>query len=243
MYSNFTEALDLRRSVDEGKVEALAAYGKPNKNLLKILRRIIKVNKNELNFFIDVKNYKKFLTLNKLKKFRKVIGDKNFSATIQNFLEISVIELLLIYKSIYNFDKIYFAGGVFANVILSHKVHTALNLKAVNVIPYMGDEGSSVGAAVLSLINNGENLNKIKNISMPYIGDSYTDKETIEILHKYKNDINFNDLRENWINEAARALKENKIIATFYGNMEFGPRALGQRSILANLFLRTQEIE
>ncbi len=237
VYSNFTEALDLRRSVDEGKVEALAAYGKPNKNLLKILRRIIKVNKNELNFFIDVKNYKKFLTLNKLKKFRKVIGDKNFSATIQNFLEISVIELLLIYKSIYNFDKIYFAGGVFANVILSHKVHIALNLKAVNVIPYMGDEGSSVGAAVLSLINNGENLNKI-NISMPYIGDSYTDKETIEILHKYKNDINFNDLRENWINEAARALKENKIIATFYGNMEFGPRALGQRSILANPFFK-----
>ena len=83
--SNFTEALDLRRSTDEGKVEALAAYGKPNKNLLKIINRIIKINSNSLNFIIDDKLYKKFLTLNKLRKFRRIIGEKNFASTIQNF--------------------------------------------------------------------------------------------------------------------------------------------------------------
>ena len=85
VYSNFTEALDLRRSVDEGKVEALAAYGLPNKNLLKILRRIIKVDKKELNFLIDDNLFKEFLTLKKLKKYRAIIGDKNFASTIQNF--------------------------------------------------------------------------------------------------------------------------------------------------------------
>ena len=103
LYSNFTEALDLRRSVDEGKVEALAAYGLPNKNLLKILKKIITVNNDKLNFLIDENLFKKFLTLTKLKTFRKIIGDKNFAATVQNFLEEIVIEILSLYKSIYNF--------------------------------------------------------------------------------------------------------------------------------------------
>jgi len=236
LYSNFTEALDLRRSVDEGKVEALAAYGLSNKNLLKILRKIITINNDKLNFSIDENLFQKFLTLKKLKNFRKIIGDKNFAATVQNFLEEIVIEILSLYKSIYNFDKIYFAGGVFANVILSYKVYEALNLKCVNVVPYMGDEGAAVGSSVLSLINNGEDFSKIKNISMPYIGDSYTDDETLKILKLYEQKINFEYLKDNWINEAANALKENKIIGNFFGNIEFGPRALGQRSILANPF-------
>lgn len=236
LYSNFTEALDLRRSVDEGKVEALAAYGLPNKNLLKILKKITTVNNDKLNFSIDENLYQKFLTLKKLKTFRKIIGDKNFAATVQNFLEEIVIEILSLYKSIYNFDKIYFAGGVFANVILSYKIYEALNLKCVNVVPYMGDEGAGVGSSVLSIINNSEDLSKIKNIPMPYIGDSYTDDETLKILNLYEKKINFEYLKDDWINEAANALKENKIIGNFFGNIEFGPRALGQRSILANPF-------
>jgi len=236
LYSNFTEALDLRRSVDEGKVEALAAYGLPNKNLLKILRKIITVNNDNLNFSIDESLFQKFLTLKKLKNFRKIIGDKNFAATVQNFLEEIVIEVLSLYKSIYNFDKIYFAGGLFANVILSYKIYEALNLKCVNVVPYMGDEGAGIGSSVLSLINNGVDLSKIKNISMPYIGDSYTGDETLKILKLYEKKIDFEYLGDNWINEAANALKENKIIGNFFGNIEFGPRALGQRSILANPF-------
>ena len=238
LYSNFTEALDLRRSVDEGKVEALAAYGLPNKNLLKILRKTIIVNDYELNFLIDKNLFQKFFSVKKLKKFRIIISDKNFAATIQNFLEEIIIKILRLYKSIYNFDKIYFAGGVFANVILSYKIYDALHLKCVNVVPYMGDEGAGVGSAVLSLINNGQKLSDINNISMPYVGDSYTKDETLKILKLNESKINFEYLDNDWINEAANALKENKIIGSFYGNIEFGPRALGQRSILANPFFK-----
>ena len=236
LYSNFTEALDLRRSVDEGKVEALAAYGSPNKNFLKILRKIINVDKYKLNFSINENLFLKFLTVKKLKKIRKIIGDKNFAATIQNFLEKIVIEILSLYKSIYNFNKIYFAGGVFANVILSYKIYEALDLECVNVVPYMGDEGAGVGSSVLSLINNGEDLSKVKNISMPYVGDSYSADETMKILKSYSQKIDFEYLSDNWVDEAANALKENKIIGNFFGKIEFGPRALGQRSILANPF-------
>mgnify|MGYP003330373050 CR=1 FL=1 len=84
------------------------------------------------------------------------LGDSSWTASSkpdQNFLEEIVIEILSLYKSIYNFDKIYFAGGVFANVILSYKIYEALNLKCVNVVPYMGDEGAGVGSSVLSIIS------------------------------------------------------------------------------------------
>ncbi len=236
LYSNFTEALGLRRSVDEGKVEALAAYGQTNKNLFKILKKIVKINNEKLNFDIELESFKKFLTLNKLKKYREIIGDKNFAATIQNFLEEIVIEMLRLYKSIYKFDKIYFAGGVFANVILSYKIYKALDLKVVQVVPFMGDEGAGVGASILSLINNGQNSSNINNISMPYLGDSYNEEETSTILKLNEQYINFENLKDNWVDDAASALNENKIIGTFYGKMEFGPRALGHRSILANPF-------
>ena len=53
----------------------------------------------------------------------------------------------------------------------------------------MGDEGAGVGSAVLSLINNGEDLSKIKSISMPYLGNSYTDDETLQILKSYEHKI------------------------------------------------------
>ena len=100
----------------------------------------------------------------------------------------------------------------------------------------MGDEGSGIGAAVLSSINNGEDPSKLKNVSMPYLGDSYSSEDTLEILKNYSDSVTFENLKDTWFEQASKALKENKIIGTFFGNMEFGPRALGQRSILANPF-------
>jgi carbamoyltransferase len=240
LYSNFTEALDLRRSVDEGKVEALAAYGKPDRNILKILKNIITINKNELNFSIKENLYKKFLSIKKLKKFRKIVGDKNFAATIQFFLEEIVIEIIDLYKSIYKFDKIYCAGGVFANVILSYKIYEKLKLEFIHVVPYMGDEGASIGSAVLSLINNSksEDLETIKKVSMPYIGDSYNNDEVLKVLKKYEKIVEYQFYEHDLVDQLARGLLENKIIANFSGKMEFGPRALGHRSILANPFFK-----
>ena len=126
-------------------------------------------------------------------------------------------------------------GGVFANVILSHKIHLALNLKVVNVVPYMGDEGSGIGAAVLSSINNGEDPSKLKNVSMPYLGDSYSSEDTLEILKNYSDSVTFENLKDTWFEQASKALKENKIIGTFlkYGvwSQGFGPKKyFGQSS-------------
>ena len=123
-------------------------------------------------------------------------------------------------------------------MILSYKIYKELNLKFVSVVPYMGDEGSGVGAAVLSLIKNGENPSKITNISMPYLGNNYSEEETLNSLKQFERYVDFEYLKDDWTNSAANALKDNKIIGNFDGNIEFGPRALGNRSILANPFFQ-----
>ena len=67
------------------KLKALAAYGKPDKNLSETLNSIIKVNKDKLIFEVDTSLFKQHLTVDKLKEILKRMNDKNFAATIQNF--------------------------------------------------------------------------------------------------------------------------------------------------------------
>lgn len=239
VYSNFTEALGLRRSSDEGKVEALAAYGKPDKNLLETLNNIIKVNKDKLIFVIDTSLFKQHLTVDKLKETLKGINDKNFAATIQNFLEKIVLDLLKTAKIKFNFHELFVAGGVFANVILSYKVYENLKLNRINVVPYMGDEGASVGAGVLSMMKEKKDLNFLSKKIMPYLGSEYSENDIKKTLYNFSEKVDFIKLNNDQIIEhASKALIKNKVICTFMGRMEHGPRALGNRSILANPFFK-----
>ena len=239
LYSNFTEALGLRRSTDEGKVEALAAYGQYDKELFNLLKSIIKVDLNELNFNINFDLYKKHLNVNNLKKKLNLIGDKNFAATIQFFLEYIVIKLLVSAKKKYQFNELFVTGGVFANVILSYKIYETLRLKKINVIPFMGDEGSAVGAAILSLMKENIKTDFLSKNIMPYLGTEYSENQILDALKHFEAKIDFTRLDDNQIaREASDALYKNYIICTFFGKMEFGPRALGNRSILANPFYK-----
>lgn len=239
VYSSFTEALGLRRSTDEGKVEALAAYGKPDKNLLETLNNIIKVNKDKLIFEVDTSLYKQHLTVDKLKETLKTMNNKNFAATIQNFLEQIVLDLLKTAKIKFNFHELFVAGGVFANVILSYKVYENLKLNRINVVPYMGDEGASVGAGVLSMMKEKKDLNFLSLKIMPYLGSKYSENDIKKTLYNFSEKVDFIKLNNDEIIEhASKALIKNKVICTFMGRMEHGPRALGNRSILANPFFK-----
>ena len=62
------------------------------------------------------------------------------------------------------------------NVILSYKIYERLKLSKINVVPYMGDEGSAMGAAVLSSLKEGKSLSNYRKIVMPYIGTKFGQK-------------------------------------------------------------------
>lgn len=235
IYSLFTKTLGLRENCDEGKVEALAAYGKPDDETLKKLNEIIFVSKNQ-KFHFD-SNKEKFLEhLNdeNLFKIMNNIGKENFSATIQFWLEEIVIEFLNLSLPKKEQVNLCLAGGVVANVILNYKIFERCNIKNLYICPPMGDEGSALGAALLAATEMKKNIDWIANYRMPYWGPSYNQEYVKKVLNKNKNKIKFEEFKNDWADRAAESLLQNKIIGVFQNNMEFGPRALGNRSILAS---------
>ena len=121
------------------------------------------------------------------------------------------------------------AGGVFANVKLNQKIKDLKNIKDIFVFPNMGDGGLAVGCAQLCYYNKTKKIpKKINNV---YFGYSFSDKETINTIKKNK--LNF--YKSKFIEkEIAEFLVKDKVVAHFNSSMEFGPRALGNRSILCS---------
>ena len=119
------------------------------------------------------------------------------------------------------------AGGVFANVKLNQALSRGLDAKSLFVFPNMGDGGLSVGAAQAVLGT------KSKSLQSAYLGEKFSNKEIL--VHLEKNNGILSWYKPKNIAKAAASLLANyKILARFEGRMEFGPRALGNRSILFN---------
>ena len=233
IYNLFTQAMDLRPNSDEGKVEALAAFGSADKDLLTLLNNATNIDKNSLSIGFDIQKIQYFYDIEWLKNQRQKIGDENFCATVQSYLEDTVVDYLnAVYKK-YPINNLCLSGGVAANIIMSLQIYERTNFKNIYVLPPMGDEGLAIGSAILAAIDLDQDVAWLRDFKMPYFGDSYTREEVKLALQKFNN-ISFEDVEKNWPEEAAKSVAKGKICALFHGRMEFGPRALGNRSIVAD---------
>jgi len=233
IYNLFTQAMDLRPNSDEGKVEALAAYGSADKDLLSLLKNATTIDKDSLSIRFDINKIKYFYDISWLKEQRKNIGNENFCATVQSYLEDTIVEYLnAVYKK-YPINNLCLSGGVAANIIMSLQIYERTHFKNIYVLPPMGDEGLAIGSAILTAIEFGQDVSWLRSFKMPYFGDSYSRKEVKLALQEFNN-ISFEDVGRDWPEQAAKSVSEGKICSLFHGRMEFGPRALGNRSIVAD---------
>ena len=233
IYNLFTQAMDLRPNSDEGKVEALAAFGSADKDLLTLLNNATNIDKNSLSIEFDIQKIQYFYDIEWLKNQRQKIGNESFCATVQSYLEDTVVDYLnAVYKK-YPINNLCLSGGVAANIIMSLQIYERTNFKNIYVLPPMGDEGLAIGSAILAAIDLDQDVAWLRDFKMPYFGDSYTREEVKLALQKFNN-ISFEDVEKNWPEEAAKSVAKGKICALFHGRMEFGPRALGNRSIVAD---------
>jgi len=233
IYNLFTQAMDLRPNSDEGKVEALAAFGSADKNLLTLLNNATNIDKISLSIGFDIQEIKNFYDIEWLKKKRQKIGDENFCATVQSYLEDTVVDYLnAVYKK-YPINNLCLSGGVAANIIMSLQIYERTNFKNIYVLPPMGDEGLAIGSAILTAIDVKQDVSWLRDFKMPYFGDSYSREEVKLTLQEFDS-IFFDDVEKNWPELAAKSVSEGKICSLFHGRMEFGPRALGNRSIVAD---------
>jgi carbamoyltransferase len=131
------------------------------------------------------------------------------------------------------------AGGVFANVRINQKIYELPQVSNLFVQPAMGDSGLSMGAAIMADIKfNNRDINSTQyQFDNTYIGPDYT-KDVQSFIETIANN-SVIKLMENPAKEIAQMLKDNKVIGFWHGSMEWGPRALGKRSMIINTFDKT----
>ncbi|OGM28115.1 hypothetical protein A3D01_00345 [Candidatus Woesebacteria bacterium RIFCSPHIGHO2_02_FULL_39_13] len=243
-YSTFTSFLGFRVNNDEYKVMGLAAYGRPIYSNL-INNEIIKV-KNDGSFKLNLKyfaypyspsmysrNFIKLFGRPRIQNGKIKERDRNLAASLQKVIEEIYFKMLNHLYDVTKSKNLCIGGGVALNSLANGKIYKYTPFTSVYIFGPAGDNGAAIGAALYtyrSILNNSRK-GRIKSLAL---GSSYTDREILKVLNtKGLSFKKFKD-KKDLINKTARLLTKDKIIGWFQGRMEFGPRALGNRSILAN---------
>ncbi|MBK8259061.1 MAG: carbamoyltransferase [Polyangiaceae bacterium] len=219
-YRRVTQALGFKPNRHEGKIVGLAAFGDPSK-LYDIVRARFNFDRDDYFRFISPQDpfFERDLAKNHSRE--------DIAAAYQKVLEDVAVHYIKKWLDKTGMHHIACAGGVFANVKMNQRVMEIDGVKEIFVFPAMGDSGVGVGAA-LSLASYMEDVQPTR-LPDVYLGPSYTDGEIEKALQSsglsYRKSA---DAPGDIVNH----LVNNKVVARFGGAMEFGPRALGNRSIL-----------
>tara|TARA_B100001057_G_scaffold241450_1_gene241777 strand:- start:4060 stop:5772 length:1713 start_codon:yes stop_codon:yes gene_type:complete len=249
LYSAITHYLGWKHHCDEGIIMGLAPYGdsrskiirKKNISYLSIFKKILQEKEN-FNYKVNLEYIDYFSARDKwvTDKFIKIFGPKrnwnqpltqhhkNIAAALQDQLENVVLNQLKKARKIFKFDKLCLAGGVALNCSLNGKISKSKIFKEIFIQPASGDDGTAYGAALLAYSKNKNNYlpKKMHNF---YKGSNFSNGQIKNQLLKSK--VKFTKPK-NLYKEVSKYLKNGKIIGWFQGGAEFGPRALGNRSIL-----------
>ena len=248
LYSAFTYYTGFKVNSGEYKLMGLAPYGNP-------------IYEDKIYQLVDIKedgtfrlnqnyfNYATGLTMTN-EKFHNLFGQKprnpinerltqfhmDIAASIQKVTEDIMIKLSRSIRDEYNIKNLCLAGGVALNCVANGKILKEKIFDNIWIQPAAGDAGGSLGAALaLWYLDQGNKriVNPKDSMKGSYLGPEFTQNEIEKELKSIGANFNTFDY-ENLINKTSSFLSEGKAIGWFQGKMEFGPRALGGRSILGD---------
>lgn len=249
LYSAFTYYTGFRVNSGEYKVMGLAPYGEPVYVDL-IYKHLIDV-KEDGSFFMnmDYFDYCAGLTMTN-KKFDKLFGgkprtpesditqrDMDLAASVQKVTEDIVLKMCRYIRRETGQSKLVLAGGVALNCVANGKILKEKIFEDIWIQPAAGDAGGALGAALVAWHNYLGNERKVAVVgdsqSGSYLGPVYTNDEIEEYL--IENNLPYKKLSsEELPHVIAELIDKQNVIGWFKGKMEFGPRALGGRSILGD---------
>lgn len=235
-YSHITRLLGFQPLRHEGKVVGLAAMGDPVP-LRGAFRRALDLSTEKDEFtseFITAENAEA-RRYDYLKRTVEGHSRENVSAACQQVLEDVVLELVQSFLRKTGMRSIALNGGVVANVKLNQRIAMLPEVDRVFVFPAMSDTGNPVGAILLDHVNQMNNAGiacRGEALRDVYWGPEYSDEEICEALARAGVKAERLD-EESLIGRAASSIHAGRIVGWFQGRMEFGPRALGNRSMLA----------
>lgn len=225
-YNYVTNLCGFKKEHHAGKTTGLAAYGNSDLTISYFRDRLVWDAKSGKYF-----NHG-FLFRNALREIQlrfKGVQREHVAAGIQRHAEELLVEMVRHYISLTGIRKVALAGGVHANVRVNQKIAEIQGIERVSIFQHMGDGGLAVGSAYLAAAEFSKERVTPYQLDSVYLGSSFTDEECHLALSATS--LSFKKVK-NMAKEVAIHLQNNKIVARCAGPMEYGPRSLGNRSIL-----------
>lgn len=256
LYSSFTYFLGFKVNSGEYKLMGLAPYGRQNSaqvsNFEKTIKNKLVEIKQDGSIWLDQEyfNYATGLKMINQKAWEKLFNiPQRFSETellqihcdlalaIQNVTE-EIVELMALEaKRLTNADYLCLAGGVALNCVANGKLINKKIFKDIYIQPASGDAGGAPGAALAAYhiyFDQSREVDQSDSMSGAYLGPEYSNLDIEKIAKKFSAPYKKIDEWSDVYGKIAHSISEGKIIGWMQGKMEFGPRALGARSILAD---------
>jgi carbamoyltransferase len=253
-YSAFTRFCGFKVNSGEYKFMGLAPYGNP-KYLDLILEKILRLTSEDNIFDLNASYFNDFVTpdilsenLIELFKIMPLNSDADFTqdhldlaASVQKALEIVLLRLAKLTKIKFSSNNLCYAGGVALNCVANTKLRRESVFSNLFIQPASGDAGGSLGAAYLGLhehldrnfFNINSKYNFYDRMKGAFLGASFSSEEIDSFIEKYQ--LVVHRLPEGkFFEKIAELLNQTAVIGIFQGPAEFGPRALGGRSIIAD---------
>ncbi len=242
LYSAVTAHLGFNVNEGEGKVMGLAAHGKPSfrRQFAEVLR-VREDGSFQLN--LDAFSFHYGLAMTN-RRFADIFfpprkpespirsEHKDLAASLQAAVEDVVLKIVRNSHRVYGIDKLCLAGGVALNCVANGRILRETPIREAFIQPGAGDDGGAMGSALYlyTQLFGGDKRWRMRDA---YLGPSFTDEEIESLLLRMN--VPYKKLSARMLPaRAAKLLAEGNIVGWFQGRMEFGPRALGNRSILAD---------
>ena len=257
LYSAFTYYLGFRVNSGEYKLMGLAPYGIENSEetlsfIKKIKSEIVDI-KEDGSIFLNQEYFKYTYGLRMIKenKFKSLFDIKirkeheeitqthcNMALSIQKITEEIVIKMVKETKKLTNSNNLCLSGGVALNCVANGKIEELGIFENIYIQPASGDAGGSLGAALATnhMYFNCDRVysNDYDLMRGSYLGPYFSEKEILITNKKYKAAYEHISLFVKLSERVAKLISEGNVVGWFQGRSEFGPRALGNRSILAD---------
>lgn len=242
LYTSVTEYLGFRPNSGEGKIMGLAPYGEPE-YYDKFSKIVSFSDEGEISLDLSYFTHHLGKGVHCSKKFIETFGPprepeseitgkhENMAASVQKVLEDTAVCIARYLKRVTGERNLCISGGVGLNSVMNARILEEAGFDDIYLIPSPGDDGTSLGACLYyyhGILNNERNF----VLEDPFLGVSYTDEHIRKAIKKFKGIKS--EIREDYAETVARLISEGNIVGWFQGRFEFGPRALGHRSILAD---------
>jgi carbamoyltransferase len=249
LYSAFTSYLGFRVNSGEYKVMGLAPYGKPvyRDAILKHLMAM----KDDGSFVLDMDYFRYCHGLTMTSgRFHRLLGGPprtpespltqrhcDLAASIQSVTEDIMLRMTRFAQKQTRAKNLVLAGGVALNCVGNGRIHREVGFERMFVQPAAGDAGGSLGAALFvshQLLNHPRDLKSPDAQKGSLLGPEFTDDQIQAALQKHGAVFRVLQSNSELCDVVATQIADGKVVGWFQGRMEFGPRALGNRSILAD---------